>query len=70
MLQHAYPERETHRKEHEAFIHRIHSLQQSAVQPTTRVGLDVAAFCKDWWQKHILGMDRKVGAFLNDKGVT
>lgn len=69
MRSYAYPKREPHHQEHEAFIESIDVFQRCMDHPTKRVSLDVAAFCKDWWQKHILDMDQKVGAFLNERGV-
>ncbi len=69
MDQYAYPEAEQHRREHQLFDDKIRAFRQRIVKPKGRLCPEVVAFCKNWWQTHVQGSDKRLGAFLNNKGV-
>jgi hemerythrin len=69
MVQHAYPETEQHRREHRAFAEKTRLFQQAAAGRKKRLCPEIAAFCREWWQTHVQGTDRRLGVFLVEKGL-
>lgn len=69
MVRHAYPETERHRREHRLFIEKARLFQSEAVQRKRRVYPEIAAFCRDWWWAHVEAADKRLGAFLAERGL-
>ena len=65
----AYPEHSQHHDEHRQFIENVQAFKQAFDRKKTRLSLDIAEFAKSWWRSHILGTDKKCGAFLNEQGL-
>ncbi|MGQ9473244.1 MAG: bacteriohemerythrin [Candidatus Caldatribacteriaceae bacterium] len=68
MRKYQYPEFSTHKKLHENFNQNFLQLKKEAeenigVYLITRVNKTVV----DWWTNHILHIDKKLGAFLQEK---
>ena len=70
MQQYAYPEHDRHCAEHRLFIDRVQEFKKSFDEKKTRLSVDLAEFAKSWWQSHILAVDKKCGAFLNEQGLS
>jgi hemerythrin len=69
MTAHAYPGYGRHKAEHDALTKQVVDLQgqYQAGQPVLTI--EVMNFLKDWLSKHILEVDKQLGAYLNSKGV-
>jgi len=65
----AYPEFETHKKEHDDLTKTATELKQSFDSGNKLITIDVMNFLKDWLNVHILQEDKKFGPFLHSKGV-
>jgi hemerythrin len=65
MRTHGYPELDRHRSEHEQLFA---SAQKAQSNPPSEPG-SLADFLKDWLVNHTLQEDRKLGPFLNSRGV-
>ena len=69
MLEYAYPDHAGHRTEHLQFVDRVQAFKRSFEKEKSRLSIDIAEFMMQWWREHILGSDKKCGAFLNGKGM-
>ncbi len=64
-----YPETNLHKAAHDDFIIKA-AVTDKALSTNERADhSDVFRFLADWLNAHIMGTDRKLGAFLNGKGV-
>jgi hemerythrin len=70
MLAHAYPGYDQHKKEHEQFEDQVRAYKRDFERQKTRLSVEIAEFLKSWWRAHILGTDRKSGAFLKEQGLS
>ncbi len=70
MREYGYPEAEEHKKQHNDFM--ITAASSDNMLSNDNIELEpikIFKFLADWLRKHILGTDKKLGAFLNEKGV-
>lgn len=65
----AYPEREAHKREHDAFVQKVRQFQEELIRGRATLTVDVFKFLSDWVKHHVLGSDKKYGPYLNAKGV-
>ncbi|MBN2562680.1 MAG: hemerythrin family protein [Phycisphaerae bacterium] len=70
MTTRAYPEYGVHKSAHGQFIERVQALQRDFDSGRALHSMEIAEFIRDWWQRHILVVDKKLGVFLNEKGLT
>ncbi|AJE04362.1 bacteriohemerythrin [Geobacter pickeringii] len=70
MAQHAYPDYEAHKKEHNALVMQVLDLQKQFQEGKAVLTQNVMTFLRDWLSKHIQGDDRKYGVFFNGKGIS
>ena len=66
---HGYPDAAAHNKKHERLLDQIEDIRGHMDGPSVETAGDFAEFFKGWMLNHILTEDRKIGAFLNAKGV-
>jgi hemerythrin-like metal-binding protein len=59
-----YPELESHRAEHQAFIEKAIEFQQKFKNGKLLVSMEVTGFIKDWITIHILKMDMMYSMYL------
>lgn len=76
MREHGYPASGEHQAMHELLLKQLEDLrsgQQEALfyhlPPTWASKLDLVDFLHEWLINHILDADKKLGAFLKDRGV-
>lgn len=70
MKQHAYPDFEAHKKEHNALVMQVLDLQKQFQSGKPVLTQSVMTFLRDWLAKHIQGDDKKYGVYLNAKGIS
>ena len=70
MVEHAYPECDVHKAAHSQFIERVQAFKQDFDGGQALHSVEIVEFIRDWWRSHILVVDKKLGAFLNEKGLT
>ncbi len=70
MQANGYPELAAHKAEHEKLVKQVLDLQKQFQSGSSVLTLTVMSFLKDWLVKHIQGMDKKYGVFLNAKGIS
>lgn len=68
MREHGYPDYETHKTMHDTFVRQVHDVN-NALDAGGEQGAFVLGFLGKWLSGHILGVDKKLGAFLRDRGV-
>jgi len=69
MLEHDYPGLAAHREEHANLLQRLQQFRER-LQNGWRLKLASAADIDgDWVLAHVVGADRKLGEFLNERGV-
>lgn len=66
---HDYPELWRHRKEHNDLVKQVLDFKQKYEQGTVALSVEMGAFLKDWLVNHILKVDKRYSAYLNQKGV-
>jgi hemerythrin len=64
-----YPDRDQHRRIHQAFIERISLLMDSLESGGLDIPTSLMHFLKNWLSSHILEVDKKLVDFLISKGV-
>ncbi len=70
MQEYGYPKYEEHKKQHDAFIAKINSLDEDIVDEDQRkVELDLVMFIANWIEQHILRTDMEYKEFFNGRGV-
>jgi hemerythrin len=65
----AYPERSAHKAEHDNLVNQVLELQKQFMTGQGIIALAVVLILKEWLIRHILGDDKKYGAFFRSKGV-
>ncbi len=69
MRQHAYPEGEEHRSLHEGFVLKVRELRGRASSGEPAVSEEALRYLTDWLVRHDITVDKKLGAFLNGRGI-
>ncbi len=69
MLSHEYPEYDAHKKEHEDLIAQVAELRKRADRKELNITIDLLHFLRDWVKNHIMNTDKKLGNFLNSRGI-
>jgi hemerythrin len=69
MEKYDFPEKETHREKHQALIREVRELEHQFRAGQIKLNNNFINFLKDWVINHIIAEDRKMGPFLNEKGV-
>ena len=67
---HDYPELQTQKKEHRAFINRVKNCQEEFLGGYGEINIDFLDFFKDWFVKHILAEDQKYAAILAEHNIS
>ena len=70
MVAHGYPEYAAHKNAHMQFTERVQAFKRDFDGGQALRSMEIVEFIGDWWQRHIIGVDKKLGAFLNEKGLT
>jgi hemerythrin-like metal-binding protein len=56
------------KREHEAFIKKVTEMQQKMQAGNLTLSIEISQFLRNWITEHIMGVDKKYSAFLNEKG--
>ena len=64
-----YPETAAHKSEHQKFVESVLQFKKEFDQGDALISISVLSFLRDWLIKHINGVDKKYGPFLNEHGV-
>jgi len=67
--QFGYPETDSHKKEHTAFVQKISEFKDGFEKGQLSLTIDVMNFLMDWLLKHIKGADMQYSRFFNSKGL-
>jgi hemerythrin-like metal-binding protein len=65
----AYPNREAHIKAHDDFEDQVSRFEQDFKAGKQDLSMDVIGFLSNWLVTHITKTDKKVGPFLNARGI-
>ncbi|HEY0837591.1 MAG TPA: bacteriohemerythrin [Azospirillum sp.] len=68
MREHGYPDYATHKTMHDTFVRQVHDVN-NALDAGGEQGAFVLGFLGKWLSGHILGVDKKLGAYLRERGV-
>ena len=66
MIDHSYPEPESHREEHQAFVTQTAYFIATYREGGTSLKKDILLFLKEWLVEHIVKTDGAFGDFLKD----
>ncbi|WP_461210123.1 bacteriohemerythrin [Desulfocurvus sp. DL9XJH121] len=69
MEEHGYPGLDDHVDQHEDYILKSSDHLKASQDQAAGLAKDVLDYLTDWWKTHINGTDRKLAAFLKDRGV-
>jgi hemerythrin-like metal-binding protein len=69
MAQYHYPDRQAHETQHIDLTTQVGKLYLKVKEGKLSVTIETMEFLKDWLNHHILETDKKLGAFLAEKGV-
>lgn len=69
MKTHAYPDFANHKKMHDDLVKQVSDLNQKFTAGNTFITTEVMNFLKTWLTGHIMNVDKKLGAFLAEKGL-
>ena len=69
MVRWLYPGYDEHKRAHQAAISRVNTFETDIEHGKAVSARNVARFLKDWLQSHILDVDKRLGVFLNERGV-
>jgi hemerythrin len=65
----AFPGLQAHKEAHEALLKQARELQRGFEAGELLLSLKVMEFLKEWLVEHIMGEDKKLGAFLTAQGI-
>ncbi len=66
---HGYPETEEHIAAHKAFVNKVVEWEKAVSSGKATVSMEIMRFLKQWLTGHIMGVDKRYGPFLKQKGV-
>lgn len=72
MFRHEYPEYDAHKDMHDKLVAAAREFKTRFVVGRTsprKLAIEIIAVLQEWLKGHILGVDRKYGAYLNQRGV-
>lgn len=69
LRRHAYPSFEEHKAEHERLTATVSAYLSGHRSGRIALTVEVLGFLKSWLEKHILGLDKQYGIYLNSRGV-
>jgi hemerythrin len=67
MQKYSYPEYEYHKSQHEHFIEQLEQKQREFLLAGESVKIELLVWLYFWFKKHILSVDKTMGAFLQHK---
>jgi len=67
--QFGYPETNSHKKEHSDFTQKVAEFKNQFDKGAFGLSIEVMNFLSNWLQNHIKTVDKKYGAFFNEKGL-
>lgn len=70
MIEYEYPEYESHKKEHDAFVEKVRNFYNDFKAKKVTLSFEMAVFIKNWLMQHISNTDKKYGKFFNSKGIS
>lgn len=70
LSKYSYPEYKKHKDAHQEFVVKIKEYQANISNGTTPVTIELIGFLRDWVLKHVQGMDKNYGPYLNSKGLS
>lgn len=69
-LEHEYPGYAEQKKAHDQLAATILSFQQQMHDGSATLSFELLDFLHNWLMEHTLGLDQKMGPYLNERGVT
>ena len=69
MQKYAYPDYETHRLEHIAFMRKTAELAMGTMAYRKNIPADMLEYLKNWLVEHIMVSDKKYKQFFQQKGI-
>lgn len=69
MIQNHYPEYETHKTDHDRFVHEVMNAAKDYIEKRAVPTQKILHFLAHWLIEHIMGHDKKLGIFLKEKGL-
>ena len=69
MSEYHFPGYDEHIKEHEIFRTKMTSIEQDLSTGRMPLTLATVSSLKDWYERHLLNLDKKYSSFLNGKGI-
>jgi hemerythrin len=70
MKEYGYPDRISHKLEHEEFRDKLLKFVEAYLQGSTPLTVELLAYLVEWLEKHMIGTDKKYQQFFNSRGVT
>ncbi len=69
MAQYNYPEFSSHKEQHQSFIICFNNLKKEleSVGPTSALVIQTQRKLSEWWENHILLIDKELGGYLKSK---
>ena len=67
--QFGYPDSDNHKKEHAEFVKKVSEFREKFEKGQIGLSIQIMNFLSDWLRTHIMGVDKKYGPFLNEKGL-
>jgi hemerythrin len=70
MLEHAYPEYETHKREHVEFMRKTAELSMGTMMYKKTVPAELLTYLKEWLVEHIMASDRQIKTYIEQSGLS
>jgi hemerythrin len=67
--QYGYPDAKVHMLQHAYLTRKTNELKDKFEDGKTMLSVEMLNFLKDWWNNHIMKVDKMYGPFLNSHGV-
>lgn len=64
-----YPDYPLHREKHRKMAAKVADLAEAFAEGTLFSPVQISNFLKGWLQRHIMGTDQQLGAYLRDRGL-
>lgn len=64
-----FAEKEAHEEYHKKYIEKVGQFEKECREGKENLPQETLDFLEDWWNLHILGIDKKYSKFFNDHGL-
>ena len=64
-----YPEKNRHKEKHKEYVDRVNYFRKEVAVKDGSMSREILDFLEDWWNLHVMSVDKGYSRFFNDHGL-